>query len=225
MIHPSFFVCGILSREEESTQYITLLSKEKRDYESIQVAFKSAVAQRREKQRERAVHAREELLRGSQDIAGARKQLQTESDIIRTSENITDSLRRTRNIMAQELEHSGAQLAAIEMSKERLLKAKSEYGDQHSLLSKSKGLIKVINWQNKSERYLLWAGLLLFCLVAMYIIQKRFLYFVPHSMRPMALLRYVAHMLCYIFKKKHTSQHEEEEEDHPASTIPAPDEL
>lgn len=103
MIHPSFFVCGILSREEESTQYITLLSKEKRDYESIQVAFKSAVAQRREKQRERAVHAREELLRGSQDIAGARKQLQTESDIIRTSENITDSLRRTRNIMAQVL--------------------------------------------------------------------------------------------------------------------------
>ena len=99
---PSFF-CGIPSREEESTQYVTLLSKEKRDYESIQVAFKSAVAQRREKQRERAVHAREELLRGSHDIAGARKQLQTESDIIRTSENITDSLRRTRNLMAQVL--------------------------------------------------------------------------------------------------------------------------
>lgn len=126
----------------------------------------------------------------------------------------------------QELEHSGAQLAAIEMSKERLLKAKSEYGDQHSLLSKSKGLIKVINWQNKSERYLLWAGLLLFCLVATYIIQKRFLYFVPHSMRPMALLRYVAHMLYYVFKKKNTSQQEEEDEHTMHSTtIPAPDEL
>jgi len=127
----------------------------------------------------------------------------------------------------QELEHSGAQIAAIEMSKERLLKAKSEYGDQHSFLSKSKGLIKVIDWQNKSERYLLWAGLLLFCLTALYIIQKRFLYFIPHSMRPMAILRYLAHMLYHIFKQKKTQTDQEGEEEHlmTPTTIRETDEL
>lgn len=89
----------------------------------------------------------------------------------------------------QELEHSGAQLAAMEMSQERLKKTRSEYYGQHSLLKTSKKLLKVIDWQNKSERYLLWAGLVMFCLVALYITQKRAMYFVPEALRPMSLLR------------------------------------
>jgi len=89
----------------------------------------------------------------------------------------------------QELEHSGAQLAAMEMSQERLKKTRSEYDGQHALLKRSKKFLKIIDWQNKSERYLLWAGLVMFCLVALYITQKRAMYFVPVALRPMSLVR------------------------------------
>jgi hypothetical protein len=37
------------------------------------------------------------------------------------------------------------------------------------------------------ETYMLWFGLALFALVSFYVAQKRLLYFVPHSLRPMSL--------------------------------------
>lgn len=77
----------------------------------------------------------------------------------------------------------------MEMSQERLKKTRSKYDGQHALLKRSKKFLKIIDWQNKSERYLLWAGLVMFCLVALYITQKRAMYFVPVALRPMSLVR------------------------------------
>jgi hypothetical protein len=184
-----YYICS----EEETQACIVALSKQRQEYEAIQEEFKATAIKKREIERKEVESARLELL-GSGDAMQTRKKWKTEADVIAASEGITESLRRTKNIMAQELEHSGAQIAAIEMSQERLKKTHSEYGSQHTLLKKSKGLLKVIDWQNKSERYLLWAGLWFFCLVSMYIIQKRMLYFVPPSIRPVALLRYTLNL-------------------------------
>ena len=130
-----------------------------------------------------------ELLGTSHDAASRRQQLSSEADVLSASQGITDSLRRTKNMMATELEHSGAQLAAMETSHERLRTTGNEYQSQNSLLGRSKSLLRVINWQNKSEMYLLWAGLVLFCLVVLYISHKRSIYFVPKSLRPVSLVR------------------------------------
>jgi len=89
----------------------------------------------------------------------------------------------------QELAHTSATLAAMEVSHGQLNKTKDEYVGQHSLLKRSKGLLRTITWQNKSETLLLWGGLILFALVAAYVAQKRAMYFVPESLRPMALVR------------------------------------
>ena len=133
------------------------MSKQRQEYEAIQEEFKATAIKKRQSEREKVESARLELL-GSGDAMQTRKKWKTEVDVVAASEGITESLRRTKNIMAQELEHSGAQIAAIEVSHERLKKTHTEYGTQHSLLKKSKGLLKVIDWQNKSERYLSWAG-------------------------------------------------------------------
>ena len=109
-------------------------------------------------------------------------------------------------MLAQELEHSGAQLAAIELSHERLSKTNKEYEGQHGKLITAQGLVKLIDWQNQSERYLLWAGIAIFAACAGWIVQKRCIYFVPESLRPMAVLRYGYSML------KKASQGEREHE-------------
>eukprot|EP00890_Picochlorum_soloecismus_P000110 jgi/Picsp_1/109/NSC_00109-R1_vesicle transport protein len=177
-----------LEDETGVEQGIALLSNQKRQYESMQMRLRQAAAQRKERKRHIILKSRDELL-GPGDGAAKRRQLASEADVLAASTGVTESLKRTKNLLAQELEHSGAQLAAMEMSQERLKKTRSEYAGQHLLLKTSKNLLKVIDWQNKSERYLLWAGLVMFCLVALYITQKRAMYFVPEALRPMRLLR------------------------------------
>lgn len=180
--------------EEDAEKYSRELSRQRCGYEELLKRFKAAAVERKEKQRQQTTHAREELL-GSMQASVVRKQWRNESDLVSASQNITESLKRTKNILAQELEQSGAQLAALGVSQESLAKSHREYKTQHTRLKKAKGLISVVDWQNKSERYLLWAGLSLFCAVALYIIQKRSLYFVPPSLRPVALVRYALRLL------------------------------
>ena len=180
--------------EEESRAYIQTLSDQKRQYEALLHAYRSAAISRKEMQSQRVEQARNELLNGS-NAAEKRKQWKTEADLMAASRGVTESLSRTKNMLAQELEHSGSQLAAIELSQERLGKTNKEYESQHGKLKVAQGLIRVIDWQNKSERYMLWAGLGLFCATAAYILQKRVVYFVPESLRPVAVVRYAMRMM------------------------------
>lgn len=180
--------------EEESQAYIKLLNEQRLQYEQLQQAYKAATISRKALQKQRIEEARRELLDAA-NTADKRKQWRTEADLMAASKGVTESLTRTKHMLAQELEQSGAQLAAIELSQEQLGKTSKEYDEQHGKLKTAHGLIKVIDWQNQSERYMLWAGIWLFAACAAWIVQKRCMYFVPESLRPMAVLRYAYSML------------------------------
>jgi hypothetical protein len=53
-------------------------------------------------------------------------------------------------VLAEELEHTGATLAAMEASHSQLAKTGDEYRGQHGRLKRSKGLLRTLNWQAKS---------------------------------------------------------------------------
>lgn len=76
----------------------------------------------------------------------------------------------------------------MDVSHTQLSRTRDEYLGQHGILKRSKGLLRTITWQQKSETILLWCGLALFVLTAGYVAQKRALYFVPEALRPMAVI-------------------------------------
>ena len=180
--------------EEESQSYIRALSDQRRRYEDLQQAYKAAAVSRKSLRKQRIEEARKELL-DAPNAAEKRKQWRTEADLMAASKGVTESLTRTKHLLAQELEQSGAQLAAIELSHEQLSKTNKEYDEHHGKLKTAQGLIRVVDWQNQSERYLLWGGVWLFAACAAWVVQKRCMYFVPESLRPMAVLRYAYSML------------------------------
>lgn len=77
----------------------------------------------------------------------------------------------------------------MDVSHTQLSRTRDEYLGQHGILKRSKGLLRTITWQQKSETILLWCGLALFVLTAGYVAQKRALYFVPEALRPMAVIK------------------------------------
>jgi hypothetical protein len=115
--------------------------------------------------------------------------LTSDSDAIHSAKGATEGLRRTRAVLAEEIEHTSTTLATLEVSHHRLGQTRDEYRGQHGVMKKSKGLLQVLYWQNKSETYMLWLGLSFFLLTATYVVQKRTIYFVPEALRPVTLVK------------------------------------
>lgn len=63
-----------------------------------------------------------------------------------------------KQVLAEELDHTSATLAAMEQSHGALGKTRDEYTGQHRHLRRSKGLLGTLNWQAKSVRTLGMAG-------------------------------------------------------------------
>lgn len=173
--------------EEERERIAQIVSAHVSTYHDIQKELRQSFQNRRQKWARRIAVQRQELF-GGEEAAARRRQLISEADVVAKSRGITESLRRTRQVMEEELEHTSTTLAAMDISHSQLKRTQDQYIGQHGLLYKSKGLLRTLHWQNRSERILLWCGLVLFALTSSYIAHKRAIYFVPESIRPMTIL-------------------------------------
>jgi hypothetical protein len=84
----------------------------------------------------------------------------------------------------QELEHTSATLAALETSSATLKDANDEYGSQRARIKQSHKLLTKMHRSSILDRVAMWAGIILFSLVVLYIVLKRAVYFVPPILVP-----------------------------------------
>ncbi|KAL4457832.1 hypothetical protein ABPG75_012697 [Micractinium tetrahymenae] len=176
-----------LDSDEERAALAGQLAGHKREYAGLQAALKDAALAQRAAALRSAQEERKELLAGGE--AGLRqRRAQLEGDTVAAAEEVTGGLRRTRQVLAEELEHTSATLAAMEASHTALGRTRDEYHGQHRKLRQSGGLLGTLNWQNKSETYMLWMGLTIFLAVCAYIFQKRAGHFIPEPLKPSNLL-------------------------------------
>eukprot|EP00850_Spirogloea_muscicola_P016256 SM000131S26686 [mRNA] locus=s131:52134:54931:+ [translate_table: standard] len=149
----------LLSAEQDSLEECDLVETELRScrgqYGSLRVKLRNANLQ---------AHANEALLA---------KQEATQAGMVDTAESVTDSLRRTRQLMAQEVARGGQTLAVMAESHHTLQKADEEYKGQRTLLKTTRRLLSVLQRQDVLDRLILVAGLLFFLLVCFYILNKR----------------------------------------------------
>mmetsp|Transcript_69931 Transcript_69931/g.221557 ORF Transcript_69931/g.221557 Transcript_69931/m.221557 type:complete len:206 (-) Transcript_69931:33-650(-) len=98
-----------------------------------------------------------------------------EQGVVGEAEDITATLRRTRQRMVQEAERGQETLAALDSSNSTLSSADQELKSQHPLLRSAKELLRTLQTQEVLERVLLWAGFGIFLIVVCFIAYKRVL--------------------------------------------------
>ncbi|KAK7816285.1 hypothetical protein CFP56_044176 [Quercus suber] len=106
--------------------------------------------------------------------ANMRKAAQEEAGMTSAAESITDSLRRTRQLMVQEVERSASTLMTVEESTGVLKKAESEYKGHRSLLMRTRNLLSTMQRQDVLDRVILAVGFFLFSCAVLYVVSKRF---------------------------------------------------
>ncbi|KAI3979955.1 hypothetical protein MKX01_042609 [Papaver californicum] len=146
----------LLTEEQVQSAQSTLKSC-KDQYQSLHLGLRNANLQRKL------------LLGGGEESTIHRRNLQTKAGITNASEGITESLRRTRQLMVQEVERSENTLATFGVLK----KAKSEYKGHHSLLMRAKNLLSTMRRQDVLDRLTLLVGFFLFSCAVFYVMSKR----------------------------------------------------
>ncbi|PWA43725.1 sec20 family protein [Artemisia annua] len=158
--------------EHVQNAQLTLQSWNK-EIQSLRSSLRNANLQAKANMRKAAQEERELLLGGGEESTTRRRNLQTKAGMTSAAESITESLRRTRQMMVQEVERSGSTLMAFEESTGVLKKAESEYKGHRSLLSRTRNLLSTMKRQDVLDRIILIVGFTLFSLAVLYVVSKR----------------------------------------------------
>ncbi|KAL9259046.1 hypothetical protein AKJ16_DCAP06689 [Drosera capensis] len=139
----------------------------------LRLALRSATLQAKANTRKAFQEERERLLGGGQESTIRRRNLQTKAGMTSAAESITDSLRRARQIMTQEVQRSTNTLATFEESTGVLKKAEKEYDGHSSLLMRTRNLLSTMQRQDVLDRIILAVGFILFTCAVLYVVSKR----------------------------------------------------
>ncbi|KAM1340741.1 hypothetical protein ACFX2H_039094 [Malus domestica] len=150
-----------------------LLESWKNRSHSLRLSLRSANLQAKANMRKAAQKERELLLGGGEESTIRRRNLQTKAGMTSAAESITESLRRTRQLMVQEVERSAGTLMTFEESTGVLKKAESEYKGHRSLLMRTRNLLSTMQRQDVIDRVILVLGFFLFSLAVLYVVSKR----------------------------------------------------
>ncbi|GAB2241176.1 hypothetical protein Droror1_Dr00017951 [Drosera rotundifolia] len=137
----------------------------------LRLALRSANSQAKANMRK--PYRKRELLGGGQESTIRRRNLQTKAGMTSAAESITDSLRRARQIMTQEVQRSTNTLATFEESTGVLKKAEKEYFGHSSLLMHTRNLLFTMQRQDVLDRIILVVGFILFTCAILYVVSKR----------------------------------------------------
>ncbi|KAL5157861.1 hypothetical protein HKD37_15G042467 [Glycine soja] len=102
---------------------------------------------------------RELLLGGGEESTVRRRNLQTKAGMTSAAESITESLRRTRQLMVQEVERNTSTLMTLDESTGVLKKAESEYKGHRSLLMRTRNLLSTMQRQDRKVTEAIKAGM------------------------------------------------------------------
>jgi len=158
--------------EEVQSGQATLESWDEQ-YKKLRASLRNANLQAKENIRKAAQEERELLLGGGEESTIRRRNLQTKAGMTSAAESITESLRRSRQMMVQEVERSASTLATFDESTSVLRKAEGEYQGHRSLLMRTRGLLSTMQRQDVLDRVILTVGFIIFSSAVLYVVSRR----------------------------------------------------
>ncbi|KAH7373832.1 hypothetical protein KP509_17G077200 [Ceratopteris richardii] len=167
------FLIQQFSSTEDKESSLKILEDWKTEYQILHTKLRESNLQAKINIQKAAKTERELLLGGGEESTKLRRNLETQAGMSAAAESVTESLRRTRQMMVQELERGSATLATLDESNTTLKKTDSEYKGQRYLLNTARGLLSVLKRHDVIDRIILAVGFLFFSAVVMFIFNER----------------------------------------------------
>ncbi|CAG8561789.1 35949_t:CDS:2 [Gigaspora margarita] len=165
-------------REKDKQTILHRLQRNEEQYKQLQASIRRAVLTSKQNIEREAKIEREMLLgrvdgRNTFAFEMRRRNFTSEDALLHSASDVTDALRRTTQLMQQEIERSAYSAKILDESSRALKSTYSEYRGFSSVLRGSKQLITKLEQIDWTDRLLILFGLFVFVLVVLYILKKR----------------------------------------------------
>ncbi|KAF7722933.1 hypothetical protein EC973_002565 [Apophysomyces ossiformis] len=171
-------------RESSKLQILGRLGEYETQLQSLRISSRQAIVQSKQRVDQQEKKNREELFGLGNHTNGEsfteryelkQRGLRGSADetILRASSDVTEALKRTSTLMQQELEKSAYSATMLADSSKTLAGTYAEYQNFGSLMTISRRLISQLENSDLLDRILLLVGVVIFCLVVLYIVKKR----------------------------------------------------
>ncbi|KAK9762740.1 Vesicle transport protein S20 [Basidiobolus ranarum] len=161
-------------KEEERRNMLSKLERHEEHQKQLQVAIRKTILTAKQNIERQTRLEREYLLKDAHKASELRQRNMRNNDgVLRTATDVTDSLRRTTQLMSQEIERSAYSAKVLDDSSKMLRSTHNEYRGFNSVMRASKQLITKLEQSDWTDRLLILFGLLVFMLVVLYILKKR----------------------------------------------------
>jgi protein transport protein SEC20 len=158
-------------RELERIIILKQLENYQAHHRQLQSSLRTAMLNAKKRIDAQARLEREALLGGG---TVSRRRIQSnERAIIRASGEITEALRRTTQLMQQEVEKSVINATTLDESSRVLRAVQREYRTLDGVLRASRQILARLERGDWTDRLLILFGLLVFCLVVIHVIHRR----------------------------------------------------
>ncbi|KAL3700044.1 hypothetical protein R1sor_018066 [Riccia sorocarpa] len=162
-----------LSSEEMGADCVHKLHDWKKQLNEFRLSLRNANKSAKLNIEGAAKRERDLLLAGGEEATIRRRNLQTQAGMVAGAESITEGLRRTRQMMVQEVERTTNTIQTLDQSNTTLLNTKEEYHGARSILNTTRRLLTSMSRSELIDRVILIAGVGIFLLVCNYIFLKR----------------------------------------------------
>ncbi|CAG8496559.1 12044_t:CDS:2 [Funneliformis mosseae] len=157
---------------------LQMLRRNEEQFKQLQSSIRRAILASKQNIDKEAKIEREMLLgrgdgRNLEAFEMRRRNLTSEDAILHSASDVTESLRRTTQLMQQEIERSAYSAKVLDESSRTLKTTFNEYRGFSSVVRSSKQLITKLEQSDWTDRLLILFGLFVFILVVVYILKKR----------------------------------------------------
>ncbi|CAG8454965.1 3849_t:CDS:2 [Acaulospora colombiana] len=164
-------------KEKDRQAILQRLLRNEDQYKQLQVSLRRAILTSKQNI-EREAKIEREMLLGRNDgrnqaFEMRRRNLTSEDALLHSATDVTESLRRTTQLMQQEIERSVYSAKVLDESSKALKSTYNEYRGFTSVIRGSKQLITKLERIDWTDRLLILFGLFVFILVVFYILKKR----------------------------------------------------
>jgi len=160
--------------DNEKTRIISLqrLEKHEQQYKVLMEGLREVKMECKKNLVTHAQNQRQQLLSGGSNAVQAREKF-TQESLLKTAATLTESLRRTTQLIGNEVEKSSTTLNVLAKSSETLEETKQEYKSQGSTIGTARTLISQLYQRDFMDKLLLFFAVAVYGLVVFYIMQKR----------------------------------------------------
>ncbi|KAI9595182.1 Sec20-domain-containing protein [Syncephalis fuscata] len=164
-------------REQDRIALLRQIDRHDAHRKQLQTALRKATLEGKRKADAHARFEREALLGSSganNGLSNNRRVQSTEKAMMRASSEVTESLRRTTQLMQAEVEKSSLNATTLEDSSRLLRAAHGEYRGLDTVLRTSRQVLTRLERGDWTDRLLILFGLFVFLLVVLYVVRRRF---------------------------------------------------